>query len=308
MTTAPMLETREDAPGLRQQPDRRPTRGGFDLRAVAALYRLTLRQHLHGKRWMVMAVLFLLPAVLAVCIRASAPAVPPRGLEFMFVFMFIPQGLLPLVALLYASGILRDEQEEQTLTYLLIRPIPKWAIYVVKLLATLTTTVLLTALFTALTYAAIYARSNEPTTENIPLRCLKTMSIHGLAVAGYCCVFGLMSLFTKRTLIVGVLYAAIFEGLFGNLPMSIRLITVIYYTRIIAFRTLDFMVLLPNGFRENLAGEVWQLDLANDPQLTEHPQLRTCVTVLVCACAAFTAIAAYLCSRREFHVKTPEKA
>ena len=40
-------------------------------------------------------------------------------------------------------GIVQDEQEEQTMTYLLIRPIPKWALYSVKLLATLTTTVIL---------------------------------------------------------------------------------------------------------------------------------------------------------------------
>ena len=71
-------------------------------------------------------------------------------------FMFIPQALLPLVALVYATGIIQDEQEEQTLTYLLVRPIPRWAIFMVKLLATLTTTVLLTAVFTALTYVAVY--------------------------------------------------------------------------------------------------------------------------------------------------------
>src|SRR5712691_2312846 len=130
----------------------------LDLTALWSLYVLTLRQHLHGKRWMIMAVLFLLPAGLALLILSTAARdVPGIGLEFIFVFMFFPQGLLPLVALIYASGIIQDEQEEQTITYLLIRPIPKWALYTVKLLATLTTTVILTAIFTALTYAAIYA-------------------------------------------------------------------------------------------------------------------------------------------------------
>ena len=80
--------------------------------------------------------------------------------------MFIPQAMLPLVALVYASGIVRDEQEEQTITYLLIRPIPKWAFYSVKLLATLTTTVVLTAALTALVYAAIYVGAT-PSGENI---------------------------------------------------------------------------------------------------------------------------------------------
>ena len=91
------------------------------------------------------AILFLLPAALVVMIRVTAPqAPPPIILEFIFAFMFIPQALLPLAALLYASGMIQDEQEEQTITYLLIRPIPKWALYTFKLLATLTTTVVLT--------------------------------------------------------------------------------------------------------------------------------------------------------------------
>src|SRR5580693_24008 len=90
------------------------------LASLWALYTLTLRQHLHGKRWMVMAALFLLSAGLAILIRATAPDLPPVQLEFIVAFMFIPQAILPLLALVYASGIVRDEQEEQTMTYLLI--------------------------------------------------------------------------------------------------------------------------------------------------------------------------------------------
>ena len=89
-------------------------------------------------------------------VRATAPDVPPRALEFMFVFMFIPQALLPLVALLYASGIIQDEQEEQTFTYLLIRPIPNWAIYVRQTVGHADDHVVLTAVFTTLTYVVIY--------------------------------------------------------------------------------------------------------------------------------------------------------
>ncbi len=126
------------------------------LTSLWALYVLTLRQHLHGKRWMVMGALFLLTAGLVGVVRATSPDVPPRILEFAFAFMLIPQAILPLLALVYASGIVRDEQEEQTITYLLMRPIPKWAFYCVKLVATLSTTVVLTVALTALVYAAVY--------------------------------------------------------------------------------------------------------------------------------------------------------
>src|SRR5580692_9905815 len=89
----------------------RPVAGGFGLAALWTLYALTVRQHLHGKRWIVLGVLFLVPAGLAVLLRFIAPDVPNAVLEFLFVFMFVPQALLPLIALIYASGMILDEQE-----------------------------------------------------------------------------------------------------------------------------------------------------------------------------------------------------
>jgi ABC-2 type transport system permease protein len=279
---------------------------GIPLTSLGALYTLTVRQHLHGKRWLVLGVLFLLPALLAGLVRATAPDVQPIMLEFLLVFLFIPQALLPLVALLYGSGIIQDEQEEQTFTYLLSRPIPKWALYVVKVLATLTTTVVLTAVFTALTYAVIYVGAGSG--ENVLLRCVKAIGVHALAVVAYCCLFGVMSLLTKRTLVLGFLYAAFFEGFLANLPFSIRLLTIIYYSRLIAYRSMPFLLNEPPNREVDMAAETWQLDVKADPALLEHPSLGTCLTVLLVVSVLCTALGAYLCSRREFHVKTPEGA
>jgi ABC-2 type transport system permease protein len=275
------------------------------MRALMALYWLTVRQHLHGKRWLVLGGLFLTPGLLAVVLRTTAPDVTPNILEFLLVFMLIPQALLPLVALLYGSGIIQDEQEEQTLTYLLIRPISKWALYGVKTLATLTTAVVLTAVFTVLTYTVIYIGASTGG-ENIPLRCAKAIGIHSASVVAYCCLFGTMSLFTKRTLILGFLYTAFFEGFLANLPFSIRLLTIIYYSRLIAYRSMTFVTTEPNGFKIDMADHAWQLNVKNDPSLLEHPSLQTCVLVLLAVSAVCVALGAYLCSRREFHVKTPE--
>ena len=294
------------APAIENLNARRAARSGLDFTSLRTLYTLTLRQHLRGKRWIVMALLFLLPGALVVVIRATASQVPSAILEFLFGFMFIPQALLPLVALLYASGMIQDELEEQTITYLLIRPIPRWALYLTKLLATLTTTVVLTSIFTALTYAAVYVGADAHG-ENIPLRCAMAAAIHSLAVVCYCCLFGLMTLLTRRALVMGILYMAFFEGLLANIPMGVRLVTVIYYTRLIAYRSMAF-VFIERGETTDMAAEAWQLDLLNDPHLLEHPTTSTCMTVLIVASVIFSLLAAFLCSQREFHVKTPEKA
>ena len=303
MNAPPRLDAIQVSPSA-PRPER-TSRGGSALSSLAALYVLTVRQHLHGKRWIVLGALFLLPGVLAGVVRATAPDAPVRMMEFVFVFMFIPQALLPLVALLYGSGIIQDELEEQTLTYLLIRPISRWAIYAVKVLATVTTTAVLTAVFTALTYAVIYVGADEGV-GTVLTRCAKAVGIHSLSVVAYSCLFGVMSLFTKRTLVLGFLYAAFFEGLLANLPFSVRLLAIIYYGRLIAYRTMDFVATLPNGPKHDLAAEAWQLDVRTDPQLLEHPTLQTCLIVLAAVSVVSTMLGAYLCSRREFHVKTPE--
>ena len=297
----------EPAPDLsiaRAAAPRRSPTGGFSITALWALYGLTLRQHLHGRRWIVVAGLFLLPAGLAVLIRATAGTSPAVGVEFLLAFMFIPQALLPLVALVYASGIIQDEQEDQTLTYLLIRPIPRWALFLVKLSATLTTTVLLTAVFTALTYAVLYIGGDKEVGE-VAGRCLRAVAIHCVAVGTYCCLFGLIGLYTKRALVAGILYTAIIEGLLANLPFGLRFVTVIYYARIMAYRSLDF-TFTEHGRREDIAASAWQIDRTGDPDLLGHPQFGTCLIVLLLASLACAGLSALLCTRREFHVKTPE--
>jgi ABC-2 type transport system permease protein len=274
--------------------------------ACWTVYWLTLRQHLHGKRWMAVALLFVLPAGLAILIRTTDSDVPSRFTEFALLWILIPQALLPLISLLYASGIVQDEQEEQTITYLLTRPIPKWSLYVIKLAATWTTTIVLVMALTALTCAAIYFGAETDLSE-IALRCLKAAGILSIAAVTYCSIFGAMSLLTKRTLIVGVIYTAVVEGLLANLPLSLRWGTVIYHTRLIAYRVIDFVVTRPNGREQDVAAAAWSLNTDTDPALTEHPTLRTSILILVSTILVCTALAGWLCSQREFHVKTPEK-
>jgi ABC-2 type transport system permease protein len=294
------------APGGAEDTRRSATLRTSRIGACATLYVLTLRQHLHGRRWMALALLFLLPAGLATLLRATGADVPGLFLEFLLLWILIPQALLPLVALLYASGIIQDEQEDQTITYLLTRPIPKWLIYAVKMVATWTTAVLLVIALTLLTFLAIYTKSGDAFAI-VSYRCFVASAILSLAVISYCSLFGLMSLLTKRILVVGVLYTAIVEGFLATLPLSLRMGTIIYYTRLIAYRLLEFVATWPGGRQDDVAASAWSLDTSAQAGLSEHPQLSTCVWTLLLASIAFTVLAGWLFSRREFHVKTPEK-
>ncbi len=267
-----------------------PAGRGFDAAALGALFGLTLRQHTRGRRLLILSLLFLLPSALGAVFRLTMTEPPaPAQLEFNLILGFISQALAPLAALLYAAGIVQDEVEEQTLTYLLLRPLPRWALYVTKLAATWVVTASLTAAFAALSYAVIYWGTPELWGDILPRRAAKTAGLFALAQLGYCSLFGFVGLLTRRSLVIGIGYIVAVEGMLAYFQTVARFLTVTYYFRVLATRWLDL-----HGKRS------WDMDLATAPDSAD------CVWTLLAASAVLAAIGAVLMARREFRVKTPE--
>lgn len=262
-------------------------RRGFDPVALTALAVLTLRQNLRGRRLLVLSLLFLLPVVLAGVVKLVPFPPTPQELEFAFVFNLIPHALAPLTALLYAAGIVQDEVEEQTLTYLLLRPLPRWAMYITKLAVTWLTTSVLTGVFTTLTLLVIYWNTPELWGDVLPGRAAKIAALMALAQAGYCALFGVLGLMTRRSLVAGLAYIIAFEGLLANFDAVVRRLTVMYYFRVLSVRWLDLPL-----------GKEWSLDLAT------APTVRDCLVTLLAASGVFVLWGAAMMMRREFRMKT----
>src|SRR3954447_10212304 len=75
------------------------------------LYLLTLRQHLHGRRWMALVVVFLLPAGLAILIQNARARAPGVFWDFLLSWILIPQALLPLIALYPHRALFRTSRK-----------------------------------------------------------------------------------------------------------------------------------------------------------------------------------------------------
>ena len=268
---------------------------GAELSGLAALFVLSLRQQTRGRKLLVLVLLYALPCALAIVLRSLSRPAPADILEFALIYGLVPHALAPLTALLYAGGMIQDEVEEQTLTYLLVRPLPRPALYVCKLLATLLlTTVLVTAATTAL-YLAIYWNTTEIWDGSITRRMVQTAGIMSLGQVGYCSLFGCLGVLTRRTLIAGVIYIVVVEGLLANLRFMVRSLTVVYYVRVLAIRWLD----LPQQIFDR-----WQKDWGLS--LDQIPDGNSCVLKLLGFGVAITLVAALGFSRREFRMKTPE--
>jgi ABC-2 type transport system permease protein len=267
----------------------------LDLSALAALFWLTLRQHARGRRLWVLAALFTLPSLLVILVRSTAPDTPLSHLEFWLLLNMVPYTLLPLTAVLYASGMIQDEIEEQTLTYLLIRPLPRWSIYLVKLVGTLLIAIMLAGVFALVTYAVLYwGTSNWG--EVMTARAPQTALLYALSVVGYCSIFGCISLFTRHSLVAGVAYVVILEGILANIDFAVRRMTFTYYFRVLARRwlPLDWEGVIR---RE---GDAWSLNLVDAPGMGE------CVRTVLAVSLVATVLAAITFASREFRLKTPE--
>lgn len=266
-----------------------PLRRGFMASVLTALFVLTLRQNLRGRRLLVMSLLFLLPVVLAGAAKWVAFPPPPASLEFAFVFSLIPHALAPLTALLYAAGIIQDEVEEQTLTYLLLRPLPRWALYVTRLAAAWLTTTLLTSIFTTLALIVIYWNEPELWSDVLPRRAAIVAGVMALAQAGYCSLFGVFGLLTRRALFAGLAYIVAFEWMLANFDAVVRRLTVMYYFRVLSLRWLE----------PSWSGQ-WSIDL------TTAPSVENCLWTLLGVSALFVLIGALKMRGQEFHMKTAE--
>jgi ABC-2 type transport system permease protein len=261
---------------------------GVSPSALLTVVRITIARQNRGIRLVVLAVLFALPIVFALLIRRYQATYRPDPVESGLLFGMIFPVLVPLSALLLATGMVQDDVEEQTITYLLIRPIPRWAIYLAKLAGTVASTWIRAAIFTLGTLAAVYWGDERLWGTVLRERAVIVGALLALALSAYSAMFGALSLWARRALVLGAVYIAAVEGIFGNIDFMVREATVIYHVRVLAVRWLD------------ISGAEWSIDPKTAVSAT------TSLLVLLGITAAFAAIGAITFAAREFRVKTPE--
>jgi ABC-2 type transport system permease protein len=264
----------------------------FPLSAWLTLLAISVEQFVRGRRLLALAALFALPTVLALVVRYYNPqAATPRGradAEQVVVFYMLPQALVPLAALILASGMIRDEVENQTLTYLLIRPLPRPSIYLAKLLAAWLVAAALAAVFDTTALAAVHWGADDFWGRVIPAHAARVAALSALSLTVYVALFGALGLVVRWILPLGVAYIVVFEGVFANVDFAVRRLTVLWYVRILAERWFGLHV------------ETWLIDL------DEVPSGREALFTLLAAAAVLAAAAAWLFGLREIRVKTPE--
>jgi ABC-2 type transport system permease protein len=281
---------KDTSPSLPSRLERWPVNlsRGVPVSAVAELLAITSARQIRGRRLLGLCALFSLPVVFALLARRFDDPYDAADVERILVFGLIPQALLPLSALLFASGMVQDEIEEQTLTYLLIRPIPRWLIYLAKLAATWLVTSVVTSIFTSASLAVVYWGTDDFAPLALLGRAVGLCGLLSLSLLAYVAIFGALSLLIRRSLLLGVAYIVIFEGVAANIDFVFRHLTVMYYMRTLSVRWLE------------VPGRDWAINLATAPGVAE------CLVCLAAAAVVPAIIGALVFRTREFRVKTPE--
>jgi ABC-2 type transport system permease protein len=203
--------------------------------------------------------------------EASGFMVFSRGVAFTIFATF----LLPLWCLSFATEGLGREREARNLIWLLIRPLPRWSIFLGKFLALLPWCLVLNlGGFWLICLAA-------PGPGTLAFRLYWPAVVW--ATLAFAALFHLMGAIFQRAAVVAILYSFFIETILGNLPGHMKRLSLNFYTNCLMFeRAHDF------GVRP------------------ERPQIYLPVSgtiacwVLIGVTATTLALGMYLFSRREY--------
>jgi ABC-2 type transport system permease protein len=200
------------------------------LQRLAIIVGITYRSNFVGGRLWISALLAALPPVLLAAFLAygvSGTTLISGWGALMITLVLSVQ--LPLTALLIGIGLFRTEIEEDTLPYLTLRTIARPSIVVGKYLGGLAAalTFLLPSFGISLAVTAAGAEGVA-----FPAGFVAAgLVILLLGAIAYLAVYLLMGLVTRSAVVVGLVYAFLWEFVLQNFPGHLPQLTVYYYLR-----------------------------------------------------------------------------
>jgi ABC-type transport system involved in multi-copper enzyme maturation permease subunit len=217
-----------------------------ELRGLMQVSLLTMRRQLFARKTIVAIVLVSLMALVAVTwtVRWSQRYEgnePKRMESFGSLLIMGPfvTFLLPILCLTYATAAIGEEREERTLVYLLTRPLARWRTYLAKGLGVTPVVVLIVAAAFVLTCLA-------GGTAGLPLvpSFLPGIVIGALA---YTSLFLFIGAVFPKPLVVSIVYALLIETMVGNMPGTLKRISISFHTQCLLYSAGESIEMTPRN-------------------------------------------------------------
>jgi ABC-2 type transport system permease protein len=242
---------------------------------------------LWSKRMLFLALLSAVPVVIALVARVAEARGTPlplaggeplvgTGLFGTMVWAAYVRFIVPVFGVFLGTGLIADEVEDRTITYLFTRPIPRGSVLIGKYLAYLvcTTSVVLPSLM--LTYFALVPLS--AVAASFP----QLMLDFGIVVVGlatYGALFGLVGVVVRRSIVAGLVFVFGWEPLVLLLPGYLKRASVAFYVQ----------SLVPHAAPRSEASFLPQL-VVREVMAPGSAVLWLCVVLAVCLALAVRAV------------------
>lgn len=188
---------------------------------MGSVYRLTLRQLAGRWRLSIMAVLAVLPVIMAFVALRSSTAPTVSEFETTILSAMLAGSIAPLVVLAIAGAAFANEIEDRTLANLTLTPLPRWQIALPKFLA-------------VVTIAAPFIAASAFLTSWIAFigDVTASLAVTAAALVGvvlYAAAFVWLGLVTTQAIGIGLLYIVLWEGFFAGFVSGVRLLSIRHY-------------------------------------------------------------------------------
>lgn len=168
--------------------------------------RLTVGTLLGRRRGLLFVALPAVLLLLAVALRWAAGV--DHAVTAGFLSTFAIGTVLPLLALVAGTGAIGPEIDDGSIVYLLAKPVPRWHIAVSKLLVAIACVTVFGAVPIAIA-AVVMSGTHGGLAVGFFIGAM-------LAGVGYCAVFVLLAVVSRHAVVLGLVYALVWESLIGN--------------------------------------------------------------------------------------------
>jgi ABC-2 type transport system permease protein len=180
---------------------------------------------LRQRRTLLLVLLAVLPMLLAVLFRVTGNS-HDEDPDFTVALLahFVVGLILPLTALVVGTAALGQELEDGTIVYLIAKPLARWRVVLAKIVAAwlVTSAVVVPAVLAA--GGILLAGSEEP--ELLPAFAVAVL----VGALAYTALFVSLSVRFTRALIIGLVYALVWETLISQFISGVRFLSVRDYT------------------------------------------------------------------------------
>lgn len=190
--------------------------------ACGHLLLLTIRRQLLSRQTLACVALTSLCALIVLAWSRQADPTSKKLAEQVLIPTFVVF-LIPIFSICYGASGIGGEREDQTLIYLLIVPIARPLVYLMKAVAGLS----LVAAWTIGTLFLLCWLAGTPGQGMFTMFLLATL----LGGVAYASLFLLVGAIFRHGTIISLVYWFFLEVLFGNLPGIVKRVSIAYYIR-----------------------------------------------------------------------------